>query len=236
MHEQVSKRLGGIQKILMAHHRSGSALPSAAKGSDREMLVREFLARVFPAPYRFGSGAVTDANGRSSGQLDVVVEWPFSASFPTPGARERLYLAESVAFVIDVKSDLASHWAEVERSLAKVRRLQRRWLGHVGVGQNGQLRFFPPGVSRIPTVAVGFVGYAGVDRLRRRVLRTEEARRPDAALVIESGAYVGWGGVTGIGTTGIFLFCADASYFARKVLIAEPSLGEYTIRNAGDAG
>jgi hypothetical protein len=37
-----------------------------------------------------------------SGQLDIVIELPFLPSFPTPGANERLYLAESVALAIEV--------------------------------------------------------------------------------------------------------------------------------------
>jgi hypothetical protein len=69
----------------MVHHQAEARLPSAAKGDERELLVREFLEKVFPAPYRFGSGAITDASRAISGQLDIVVEWSFFASFPTPG-------------------------------------------------------------------------------------------------------------------------------------------------------
>jgi len=45
---------------------------------------------------------------RLSGQLDIIVEWPFFASFPAPLGTQRLYLAEAIAFVIEVKSDLRS--------------------------------------------------------------------------------------------------------------------------------
>jgi hypothetical protein len=62
VNEQVKVRLKGIQDILMAHHRATQLLPNAAKGDEREVLVREFLEKVFPAPYRFGSGAITDAD------------------------------------------------------------------------------------------------------------------------------------------------------------------------------
>jgi hypothetical protein len=43
-----------------------------------------------------------------SGALDIVVEFPFLPSFPAPGGDERLYLAESVALAIEVKSDLCA--------------------------------------------------------------------------------------------------------------------------------
>jgi hypothetical protein len=52
------------------------------------------------------------------------------------------------------------------------------------------------------------------------------ARRPDAALVIESGAYIGWQGQA-IGPKGLFAFCVDGSFFVRNVLIAEPEWTEY---------
>src|SRR5205814_3605117 len=69
MNDQLKARLGGIRQILMAHSSAGSPLPTASKGSERETLVREFLERVFPLPYRFGSGAITDGAGLVSGQL-----------------------------------------------------------------------------------------------------------------------------------------------------------------------
>src|SRR6266705_3571912 len=125
-------RLEGIRQILMAHHAAGLLLPSAAKGTEREALLREFLGKVFPRPFRFGSGAVIDNSGRVSGQLDIVAEFPFFPSFPTPGAAERLYLAESVAFSVDVKSDLSKEWDDVERSVETLRLLRRSWLAHVG--------------------------------------------------------------------------------------------------------
>src|SRR5262249_51057451 len=114
MHQPLATRLEGIGKILMAHHAAGLLLPDAAKGTEREALFRDFFGNVFPPPFRFGSGAVIDNSGRMSGQLDIVAEFPFFPSFPTPGASERLYLAESVAFVIDVKSDLSKDWNDVE--------------------------------------------------------------------------------------------------------------------------
>jgi hypothetical protein len=90
--DSLNARLDGIRTILMAHQAAGAMLPPASKGVERETLVREFLAEVFPPPFRFGRGAIVDAKGEASGQLDIVVEFPFLPSFPTPGTTERLYL------------------------------------------------------------------------------------------------------------------------------------------------
>lgn len=226
MNEALRGRLRGIREILMAHHRASALLPDAAKGAERETLVREFLEKVFPAPYRFGSGAVADAGGGTSGQLDVVVEFPFFASFPAPAGGHRLYLAESVAFVMEVKSDLSSQWKQVEKTAEKLHPLRRRWRGHLRVDAEVGISTVQASVSRIPLVAVGFKGYQNLENLRERLEATPEERRPDAALVVESGAYVGWQ-MCGIGEEGFFAFCADGSYFARNVLTAEPDLIAY---------
>jgi len=241
MNLQLEKRLTGIRAVLMAHHAATEMLPSAAIGDEREVLVREFLEKVFPAPYRFGTGAVTDATGEISGQLDVVVEWPFFASFPAPVGTQRLYLAESVAFVIEVKSDLgSSEWTRVEGAVETVGKLRRRWRGHLAVGtvpvglelvpphQTFGAVSLPSTVSRIPYVVVGFTGYKNVENLSEKFHSIPEARRPDAVLIIESGAYVSqWQRNRTSGEAGLFAFCADGSLFVRNVLVAEPDLQMY---------
>ena len=43
--EQLVQRIEGIRQILMAHHNAGALLPNAAKGNERETLLREFLTK-----------------------------------------------------------------------------------------------------------------------------------------------------------------------------------------------
>jgi hypothetical protein len=220
--EQLGQRLEGIRQILLAHHSAGAVLPNASNGNERETLVREFLAKVFPPPFRFGAGAVIDQSGKTSGQLDVVAEFPFFPSFPTPGAAERLYLAESISFVIEVKSDLAAQWSQVEQTAEALLPLRRAWRAHLSF-HGGSLEISDASVSRIPFVAVGFRGYKSIDALEQKLKATPESKRPDAALVIESGAYVGLlTAARGIGPAGLFEFCVEAAYFATNILTAHP--------------
>lgn len=244
MNGAITTRLAGIRQILMAHHAASAELPTAAMGDERETLIREFLEKVFPFPYRFGSGAIADSSGNESGQIDVVVEWPFFASFPAVGGGQRLYLAESVAFVIEVKSNLTKRWNEVEATTKKVRALRRCWSSHVNVDRVAGVIPNPASNSRIPVVAVGFVGDKKPETLAKRLQDTQEDSRPDAALVIESGAYNECGAynghpVTDSGEEGLFAFCALGSYWLRNVLIAEPDLLAYVggncIPNQGTA-
>jgi hypothetical protein len=160
-------------------------------------------------------------------ELDIVVEFPFWPSFPNPGGSERLYLADSVAFVVETKSDLVGQWTQVEDSVAKVRPLRRFWRSHVSTAE-GALGLVGPSQSRVPFVAVGFLGHRTADSLGDRMATTEEERRPDAALVIESGAYVSnLTGRKGESVEGLFAFCLDLAHFARNVLTADVNGDNY---------
>jgi len=229
--EELRIRLDGIRTILMAHRDAGASLPSAAKGAERETLVREFFARVFPPQFRFGSGAIIDSAGARSGQVDIVVEFPLLPSFPTPGADERLYLADSASIAIEVKSDLSSQWNQVLAGAKQVRPLRRNWLAHSDVDVQGQSKTYEETISRIPIVAVGYRGPKTAVALREKLAQADESERPDALLVIESGAYSGCSlnksSVPGEGAAGLLGFCTDIAWLARNVMWAAPNIEPY---------
>ena len=119
-------RLKGIQKSLLSSYESGGGMSSASRGREREQFIESFLKRVLPPGYRFGNGDAIDSFGNQSGQLDVVVEFTFLPSIPALGSSEpRIYLAEGVAAVIEVKSNLSSQWNEVVDTSTKLRKLKR---------------------------------------------------------------------------------------------------------------
>ena len=119
----VEERLEAVRQQLVAGHRAGSALSSATKGNERELLVGGLLEQVFPPSYRFGTGDIVDSAGNRTGQLDLVVEYPFAPSFPALGGGPRLYVAEGVAAVAEVKSDLPGQRDQVVDTARKVRAL-----------------------------------------------------------------------------------------------------------------
>jgi hypothetical protein len=86
--------------------------------------------------------------------------------------------------------------------------------------------FHGPSQHRIAFVAVGFTGYETVEGLRRKLLDTPEEVRPDAALVVDSGAYVSWRS-SAPGELGLFAFCIDCSHLAREILFPQPDLAKY---------
>jgi len=121
----IAERLAGVLMYLMGGHAMNATLSSASKGREREDFVNGFLSQVLPIPYRFGTGDATDASGGRSGQLDIVVEHPFFPSLPSPNGSQRLYLAESIAAVIEVKSDVAGQWDEVRQTARQLHNLHR---------------------------------------------------------------------------------------------------------------
>ncbi len=56
---------------------------------ERETFVNQFLAHVVPPMFRIGCGDITDSTGRQTGQLDLVIEYPFVPSMPIINTRWR---------------------------------------------------------------------------------------------------------------------------------------------------
>lgn len=175
----VQARLEGIQTILSGVHQSSVGLSSATKGGERAAFIDQFLAKVLPPIYRFGTGDVTDADGNKSGQLDVVVEYPVAPSLPIVGAgQSRLYLAESVAAVIEVKSNLADQWDEVRRTADALAMVRRRL--------NLLMSFGDSPSDKIPFFAVGYEGWTNIDTLHQKLASSPSVT---GALVIKRGLY-----------------------------------------------
>jgi len=120
-------RMNAIFTALDAGFSGGTGVSSASKGNERELFVNSVLSNAFPPHYRFSSGDIIDSYGSQSGQVDVVLEQPRSYSFPLLSGGPRLYLAESVAAVIEVKSNLSSQWSEVEATAGKLATIKRKF-------------------------------------------------------------------------------------------------------------
>jgi hypothetical protein len=136
-----------------------------------------------------------------------------------PGTPDRLLLAESVALVIEVKSNLSSQWKEVQKTTEKLKFLRRSLNPVTVVGD-------PVPSPLIPLIAVGYTGYASVDAIQKRLDTTPEPQRPDGALVIESGAFVGFG-MTATGPFGLYALAVSIDFLLRHLVLAKPSLADY---------
>ena len=197
----VIQRLDGIQNILKGIHQASAPLSASSRGQERQGFVDHFLANVLPPVYRFGTGDATDTSGRRSGQLDVVVEYPFSPTLPSVGGAPatRLYLAEGVAAVIEVKSNASSQWNEAVRTAGLLSPLRRSFSSTMTFGA-------PPPGEKIPLFIVGYTGWKQTEPLAKQL-----TSNPDIAgiLVIDAGLFMSnadYGGMTATGSLSLTHF------------------------------
>jgi hypothetical protein len=175
----VVRRLEGIRSQLLGAHQAGSSLSAATKGHERETFIHSFLSEVFPTPFRFGTGDVTDIHGAKSGQLDVVIEYPFSPSLPIVGsATTRLYLAESVAAVIEVKSNVATQWDEALNTARALHPISRSFGTTITMG---------PVFDHIPLFVVGYTGWKNAGTVQSHL---NVATEISGILIIDEGIFV----------------------------------------------
>lgn len=178
VNQHIATRLAGIRTMLTGARHAGSTMSAASRGSERAAFVDKFLCEVLTPQFRFGDGDATDNAGNRSGQLDVVVEYPWVPSLPIVGSnRPRLYLAEGIAAVIEVKSNLTNQWDEVQHTSSQLKKLERLYGGGMISG------FQPP--THIPLFAVGYTGWKTMDTVQQRL----NDGIVEGILVIDSGLF-----------------------------------------------
>jgi hypothetical protein len=185
-------------------------MSTASKGNERQAFIDGFLSQVLPTPFRFGTGDATDTNGQKSGELDVVVEVPLMPSLPIPSGNARLYLGESVAAVIEVKSDVSNQWSEVLRTAEKLAPLRRKFQTVFNYGDAPS--------ETIPLFAVGYVGWKELDTLRKRL----DDGPVTGILVIDPGLFAAAGGMSAIGPWALWGLIASLTILTGKPHMAMP--------------
>jgi len=197
--QHVITRLQGIQQILGGVHLASSPMSTATSGTERAGFIDQFLGQVLPAPFRFGTGDATDVSGRRSGQLDVVVEYPFGPSLPLAGGgSSRLYLAECVAAVVEVKSNAASQWKQALQTAAQLAPLRRQFGAQMIMG-----------MAPLPNIPLFVAGYTGWTQRETVVEKMQAAPDIDGVLIIDSGIFVAsakFGGLQAWGPAGLWAF------------------------------
>ncbi len=218
VNEHVLQRLTGIQSILNGVHMASRSMSANSKGQERQSFIEWFLAEVLPPIYRFGTGDATDSSGARSGQLDVVVEYPIGPSLPSVvggHGSTRLYLAESVAAVLEVKSDAAIQWEEAVLTASKLANLRREFGSKIWVGQSPS--------PQIPLFVVGYTGWTKVDTLKSKLEAHPEI---SGILIIENGLFVG-PQLTGQGPLALWALIVALHRITNSLKAASPDLSTY---------
>lgn len=188
--QHVLQRLQGIQTILNGVHHAGVSMSTASKGQERATFIDQFLSKALPPAYRFGTGDATDVAGRRSGQLDVVIENPFTPSLPLPAGASRLYLAEGIAAVVEVKSDVANQWNDAKQTASKLAELYRGAMvsSTTMTFSYGRQNATDTRAGKIPIYVVGYTGWQKPETVHAHLANASDV---DGILVISSGIFVG---------------------------------------------
>lgn len=176
--EPLFTRVSAVKEGLLAAHKAGRGSPNEVIGNEREVFLRNYLEAAYPKPFRFAGGFITDQAGRTSGQLDIIVEKLHSISFPAQaGSQERLYLAEMVSAVISVKSNLFSQWSQVVAEVEKLNPIYSNPTGTFRVNtKDGQVPFF----------VVSYGGAKTIDKLADKLNGLPENSCLKAIVVLDS--------------------------------------------------
>lgn len=123
------ERLSAILDMLNANYRSVSNSPSAIKGVARSDFVNNFLKSSVPQGLRVStSGEIIDNQNNSTGELDIILENGYFPNIPVLNIDSaRLYFSESVAAVIEVKSNLQGQWHEAIATGTKLQTITRNF-------------------------------------------------------------------------------------------------------------
>lgn len=178
--QHVMNRLQALLDFFSALDMGGKTLSSSMKGLEREFFIQHALSHIIAPPFRIGSGDITDLSGQRSGQLDIVIEYGNSISFPLVCAAHtpRLYLAEGVCAVIEVKSDLSGQWGQVLDSHSRLKPIRRSYADWISYGSLPQ---------EIPHFAVGYRGWRTMETLQKKL----EESHLEGLLVLDSGLFCG---------------------------------------------
>ena len=110
-------------------------------------------------------------------------------------------------------------WAEVVKTTEKIKKLNRSINAVTIVGDSEPSNY-------IPVVAVGYEGHTTLDSLQKRLDSTNENQRPDAALVIRSGCFIGFG-MTATASFGLYGLAVSIDLLLRQLISARPDLTQY---------
>jgi hypothetical protein len=212
----ILSRLQGIQTILNGVHQASAPMTNNTIGAERQAFIDNFLAAVFPNHYRFGTGDATDRNNNRSGQLDVVIEYPFAPSLPIPSGQTRLYLAESIAAVIEVKSNIASQWTQATHTASQLAPLSRDFGGTLMMGQQV--------TTEIPFFVVGYTGWNQIQTLQANLATVPNIH---GILVINQGLFVSspqFGSMTATGAWALWglISCLHTAMSTMKITSFTP--------------
>lgn len=213
----LKQKLEGIHAGLIQAHADSKQYAPSITGAEREIINRSLLSLALAPGYRVGTGTILDQHGDDSGQVDIVIEQPFSLSFPISSDQNRLFLAPSVCAAFEVKSDLSKQGEDAMKKVAAIKDLHR-----IPV-KSGEVHSYDE--ISIPTFIIGFKGPSTEEGIEKIYKNLSNKLIPNGILSIEGEIF--YGKAPGPGGY-IIATGKDASLFAFLQCVTE------TLQHAGN--
>jgi hypothetical protein len=214
----------------MLQYNSTASSPSPVKGFEREIFIGELLSTMVPPPYRIGTGIIVDSYENTSTQTDIVVEFPYGIRFPIGTGTTSMYLAESVAASIEVKSNFVKQWGDIHDKIHGNRSLIRRQRKAGSVVSDDDRIQLSSNVH-LPIFIVAYKGPKQIKTIYNYMARLNRTL-PTGVLIIDSAIYVGgapnggWFEAKGKAES-IFAFMAHLTDWMRHDVTYTWDLGHY---------
>lgn len=179
----LKQKLEGIHAALMQAHADSTKYAPSITGAEREIINRSLLSLILAPGYRVGTGTIFDQYGNDSGQVDIVIEQPFSISFPISSDQNRLFLAPSVCAALEIKSNLATQGKKAMDKAASIKELFR-------TSVKGDDFHFLDEFS-IPTFIIGFKGPSTEEGIENIYKSFSNKLIPNGILSIDGAIFYG---------------------------------------------
>ncbi|MGI6370808.1 MAG: hypothetical protein GX372_01260 [Ignavibacteria bacterium] len=183
MKELFSKKIENIHKNLMECYRDTQKYSPTITGAEREIFNRELFQKILPTTYRVGAGTIVDNIGSETGQIDAVIELPFSLSFPISSGENRVYLADTIGAAFEIKSNLNDQWNEAIAKIEEIKTLNRHRV------EKEEMTLLD--TLKIPAFIISYTGQKKIETIYKKLENVQPKNWPDGILIVEDGIFYG---------------------------------------------
>ena len=128
----------------------------------REEVIKKFLSKYFPFPYRIVKGNIIDSYGRSSNSIDCLILSPSHPYTIDPSNdKASIIMADGVDFAIEIKPDLANQ-NEIKRGLGQIQSVKKLARARTGLARTDLEK---ERAKRIPSFIFADKTYADIKTL-----------------------------------------------------------------------
>lgn len=182
----LESRMRSLRNTLMSLYNSDVKLSTETKGLDREFFIQHFLKIILPFHIKIFKGIIMDKNGAKTEQVDLIIQNPYGFSIPPFVGDIHVCIAESVACVIEIKSNLETQWNQIIKKCEEIKKIDYLESRLHGYNVDSKIR--------IPFIAIGYEGFDDFIKFNEKITNTLKEKKemtPDVYFQIDKCMFYG---------------------------------------------